>query len=321
VAYTGAKSRMIIGIESAFGSAGTLKYKIPFKSESINYKIEPIKSEALLGIRGTKALAPGKEGVEGSFELEVFPKIAGVLFYLALGKKEAVDPDGTANSGDEYTKITPVGLGESLPSFTILVDHSGEKFYYLGCKINSLKFSGAVGSIPTLSVDIVGKEEVSGSLDESFVVDPGDEPFYFKELRLYTDEFVTATDLYSSIELNINNNLDTDDYRPDGSGKRKTIDEGQLEVTGSIDIIFDSSVISGEYSRFKNFEDGALGIKLEKSSGDKLLIYLPRVRFSEMTHDIGGPEKIMLKANLTALIPSSGSIAEVRDYVVKDANY
>lgn len=319
--YTGAKSSVLLGKESSFGTAATLKYKIPFKSESLNHKIEAIKSEALLGVRGIKALAPGKEGVEGSIEVEAYPNSLGVLFYFALGKAEQVDPDSTPSSGDEYTKITPIGLTEDLPSATIQVDHSGQKMYYTGCKINSLKFSGSVGAIPSISIDVIGLEEILGSATEGTLTEPGNEPFYFKELRLFTDQFVTTTDLYSNIEFSINNNLDSDDYRLDGSGKRKTIEPGTLEITGGLDIIFDSSVISGEYSKFKNFQDAALGIELAKSSGEKFTIYIPRLRFSEMSHDISGADKIIIKANFTVLIPDSGNVIEISDYQNDTGSY
>ncbi len=319
--YTGAKSSVFLGVESSFNTAATLKYKLPFKSESINHKIEAVKSEALLGIRGTKTLAPGKEGAEGSIEVEAFPAITGLLFYLALGKAALQDPDGVAGSGDEYTEITPVDLNSSLPSATILVDHSGEKFYYTGMKVNTLKFSGAVGAIPSLSVDFVGVKENAGGLDTTSAQDPGDEPFYFKELKLYTDNFTTSTDRYSSIELNINNNLDTEGYRLDGTGYRKTIDEGNLEITGSLDIIFDSTAVSTEYNKYLSFTDASLGIELAKTSGDKIQIYISRLKFSEVTHDISGPEKIVLKANFTALIPTSGDIIVVKDYANTVGNY
>ena len=38
MAYTGAKSSVLLGIESSFGEAATLKYRIPFKDESLNTK-------------------------------------------------------------------------------------------------------------------------------------------------------------------------------------------------------------------------------------------------------------------------------------------
>lgn len=321
MSYTGAKSQVLLGIESAFGTEANAKYKLPFTSESLNHKIEAIKSEALLGVRGTKSLAPGKEGAEGSIEAEAYPSTTGVLFYLALGKAILEDPDATPSSGDEYSKIVPIGLSEDLPSASIEVNHSGESFKYLGMKVNQLKFTGAVGAIPKIAVDFVGKEEQSGALTQGTMTNPDADPYYFKDLILYTDNIITATDLYSSIELTINNGLDNDDYRLDGTGLRKTVDAGMLEITGTIDIIFDSTTVAGEYGKFKNFTDAAIGIKLEKVSGEKLTIYLPRLKFSEMPHDISDAGKITLRASFTALIPDTGDIIEVHDYTNTTGTY
>lgn len=316
MAYTGAKSSMLLGIESTFGNAATLKYRIPFTSESINFRADTQTSEALLGVRGIKALAPGKLGVEGTVEAEVYPYSTPVLFFLALGKATP-EPE----TSPDHTKIVPISLSEDLPSATIQVDHAGQKFHYVGVKVNQLTFSGSVGAIPKISIDVVGKDEIEGGAVEGTITEPGDEPYYFRELKLYTDNFTTTTDLYSSIELTINNNLDTDDYRLDGTGKRKTLEPQQLEITGRLDIIFDASVISGEYAKFKSFQDAALGIELAKTTGEKLQIYLPRIRFSEINHDIGGAEKIVMSASFTALVPASGDIIEVRDYVNTTGSY
>ncbi|EKF49532.1 hypothetical protein H17ap60334_04952 [Thermosipho africanus H17ap60334] len=310
--YTGAKSSVLLGIESSFGSEATATWKLPFKSESLNHKVEAVRSEALLGTRGIKSLAPGKLGAEGSLDVELYPETAGVLFYLALGKSEL---------DVSQTKITPIGLSEELPSASIEVNHSGQSFKYLGMKINQLRFSGAVGAIPSVTADFIGKEEQSGSLTQGSLTVPGDDPFYFKELKLYTDQFTTTTDLYSSIELTINNNLDSDDYRLDGTGKRKSLEPGTLEITGSLDIIFDSSVVSGEYASFKNFTEAAIGIELAKDATNKLTIYIPRLLFSNMTHDISGPDKIMFRAEFTALIPLAGEIIEVVDYTNGTGSY
>lgn len=319
--YTGAKSSVLLGIESSFGTEATATWKLPFTSESLNHKVEAVRSEALLGTRGIKSLAPGKLGAEGSLDVELYPETAGVLFYLALGKATLIDPDAVSSSGDEYTQITPIGLSEELPSASIEVNHGGQSFKYPGMKINQLRFSGAVGAIPSVTADFIGKEEQSGSLTQGSLTVPGDDPFYFKELKLYTDQFTTTTDLYSSIELTINNNLDSDDYRLDGTGKRKSLEPGTLEITGSLDIIFDSSVVSGEYASFKNFTEAAIGIELEKDATNKLTIYIPRLLFSNMTHDISGPDKIMFRAEFTALIPLAGEIIEVLDYTNKTGTY
>jgi len=309
---TGAKSSVLLGIESALGQEAQAKWRLPFTSESLNHTVEAIRSEALLGNRGIKSLAPGQVGAEGSLDVELYPETAGVLFYLALGKS-VLDTD--------HAKITPIALTEDLPSASIEVNHGGEAFKYLGMKINQLRFSGSVGAIPTVSADFVGIEEQSGSLTEGTIVTPGDDPYYFKELKLYTDEFSTTTDLYSSIELTINNNLTTDDYRLDGTGKRKTLEAAQLEITGTIDIILDSSVITNEYTKYKDFTEASIGIELAKDATNTLKIYIPRLLFSNMTHDIGGPDKVMLRAEFTALIPQSGEIIYVEDYTNDTGSY
>ena len=318
---TGAKSSVLLGIESSLGQEAQATYKLPFTSESLNHTVEAIRSEALLGNRGIKSLAPGQVGAEGSLDVELYPETAGVLFYLALGKVALIDPDANPGSGDEYTKITPIALTEDLPSASIEVNHGGQQLKYLGMKLNQLRFSGAVGAIPNVTADWVGIEEQSGGLTQGTIVTPGDDPYYFKELKLYTDEFSTTTDLYSSIELTINNNLTTDDYRLDGTGKRKTLEAAQLEITGTIDIIMDASVMTGEYAKYKDFTEASIGIELAKDATNTLKIYIPRLLFSNMTHDIGGPDKVMLRAEFTALIPQSGEIIYVEDYTNDVGSY
>lgn len=302
--HTGSKSGVKIGRENVFGTEAQVKYKVPFTSESLNHKADTVESEALLGNRAIKSIAPGKEGTEGSLDIEAYPGISGFLFFLALGKSELAA---------EKTKISPIDINSELPSATVEVDHSGSKFKYIGMTVNSLKFSGAVGDIPKITLDMVGKEELQGAATAAAqIVDPGEDPYYFKELTLFTDQFTTQAELYSSIELNISNNLDTDDYRLDGTGKRKTLGAGKLDISGSIDMYFDSSVLGSEYTKYKNFADAQLGIKLVKT-GKELSIFIPRIKFTEMPHDIGGPEKILVKGSFKAVIPAVGDIMEVID--------
>ncbi|MGM0641948.1 MAG: phage tail tube protein [Thermotogota bacterium] len=315
--YIGAKSSVKLGIESTFGTEANVKYKIPFTSEGLNHTLETVRSEALLGLRGTKSIAPGKTGAAGSLDVEAYPSSIGVLFYLALGKVTQQDPDTTSDSGDEYSVITPIGVTEELPSATLEINHSGEAFKYLGQKVNSLSFTGNVDNIANLSVDFVGIEASTGSATEdSTMVEIDNDPYYFKELTIYTDDFTTTTDTMSEVSLTIENNLADDDYRLDGTGKRKTIDAGNLSITGSSSFIFDSDLVTNQYNEFVNFTDAALGIKLEKTSGEKLTIFLPRIKFTNMTHDIGGPGKITVSADWEALINSSGNIITVEDHTV-----
>ncbi len=309
--YTGAKSSLKLGVETAFGSQATLKYKIPFTSESLNYTLETIKSEALLGLRGTKSIAPGKIGASGSVDLEMYPSSIGVLFFLALGK---------AIANTDHTLIEPIGVTEDLPSATIEVDHAGVKFLFLGQKVNSLTMTANVDSIASLSVDFVGKKAITvgGTYATQQMVEIDDDPFFFKEILLYDDEDLSiSVDTMSELTLNISNNLNEDDYRLDGTGERVTIEPGQLEITGSMNIIFDANLLTGKYEDFVEFNDIAIGAKFEKAStGVKFTIVLPRVKLTNLTHDIDGPGTITVSADYEAVLNSAGKIIQVKDYKI-----
>lgn len=311
--YTGAKSSLKLGIETEFGSAANLKYKIPFTSESLNYTLETIKSEALLGLRGTKSIAPGKIGASGSVDLEMYPSSIGVLFYLALGKATQL-PELTP----DHTLIEPIGVTEDLPSATIEVNHAGEKFLFLGQKVNTLSMTANVDSIANLSVDFVGKKATTGGgTDAAEMVEIDDDPYFFKEFAIYTDDgFSAKAENMSELTLEISNNLDEDDYRLDGTGERKTIEPGALEITGNMNIIFDSTLVGGRYADFVNFNDIIVAAKFEKSADEKFTILIPRAKLSNLTHDIDGPGRISVSADYEAILTSAGKIIEVKDYTV-----
>ena len=318
---TGAKSSLLLGIETSWATAAELKYKIPITSESLNRRVEALRSEALLGNRASIAVAPGQEGVEGSIDVELYPATTGVLFYLALGKATAQDPDETPESGDEYTEITPIGVTEDLPSATVRVDHGGIKDWdFIGLRVRSLNFEGAVGAIPRVTLDLLGKNDGESLATENITVTPDTEPFYFKELTLSKDGTAYNVDDYSDIRLTITNNLSEDDYVLDGTGQRIDITPGDLQITGTATLLFNSDVVMDEYTKFQNWTTFSLWIKLTKNLTD-FIIYLPKLQITEMTHDIGGKDKISFDMSFEALDDGSNGIIVVEDHFVTDASY
>ena len=318
--YSGSKSKLFI-------QHGSNWFRMPFKSESINRTIEAITSEALLGTRGTKTVAPGRESVEGSFEVEAFPAITGPLLYWALGEAAAYDSNG--DTTNDSILINQLGKGSisdaELPLLNILVNHSGLLAGFQEVKINSLRFSASVGSIPSLSADVVGKT-TTNLTEPTTYKDIGDDPFYFKEISLFKANAGGSWDAlsfsqtykYTNLEFTINNNIDTEDYRFDGTGTRYSMPEGNLEITGSLDVILDSDVWSDEFQKFLAFEDFALKAVLDKSSVGKIEIIFPRIKFTEFPHDISGPDRITVSASFNALLDADGYAIIVIDHMHTD---
>lgn len=308
-----ARSGVGIGIEATFGTAATsLGYRLPFTSESLNQKIDMLKSEAKLRSRFTKAMGLGKEGAEGELSMELYPEIAGLFFYLALGNS-VLDVD--------HAKITPIDFGDgSLPSVSIGVSHDGIPFDYLGMKVNSLKLDAALNAIAKISANFIGVQEVDGAIsDDASIVVPS-EPYWMREMTFSLDGFSTVADDLSSVSLSIENNLDNDDYRADGTGQRKSLEAQAFGLTGNIEAILDASTKASLLAKYKSGEDIQLAVKFEKTGGSKLIVTMPKLRLTEAPHDISDG-KILVKAGFTGVKPSAGNIIEVEDYYNATGTY
>ena len=314
---TGASTKVKIGKESSFGTPGDLTHILPITSEALSDNVEMESSEALYGKRGKKDLNRNKEAAGGNIDLEVWSKSIGLILFGALGK---------ATLDTDKTILTPIDQianpTDDLPSFTIEKNQGGQTFLYPGSKINTLDIDLTVGQRPKLSISVESKkEEIASGTDAATVEDFGNK-FVFKDLKFYKDEFVTSASRWSNMKISLNNNLDGDDYRPDGTNERSAIDPQDLEITGSLDLIFDATSVSGEYTAFKNDQDFSIGVLLENGTGEKIEIFIPKAKFTSIKHDTGGKEKINLSGEWEAILPDDGTdLIKITDYMNSTGTY
>lgn len=291
--YTGLKSMIYIGTESEFNTEATLKYQIPFLSESINEKKEVINSEALLGNRAKKAVVEAKRYVSGTLELEAYPEIFGYMFLLGLGWVE---------KASDHIKITPVKVFQEIPSSTMQVSHGDVDFIYTGMKVNQIKLSSNL-SKQSFSVDFEGIREYqkSGTLDlQPFSYS---NPFTFRHAKIAEDD--VDNDNVLEFELTIKNNLETEDYVFDDF-YRQSLSTGGLEIEGNMKILFDIN----EYSKYKDFQKFKLVFAFDNGI-DKFEIELPNAKFFNVTHDVTDIGKIQMSCDFLA---TGKNLIEVRDY-------
>lgn len=307
---TGASTTIKIGKESSFGEAANLTLLLPIITESLGDTTETESSEAIFGMRGKKDISKGKISAGGNIDLEMWSNSFGFVFWGLLGKA-VLETDKTV-----ITPIDPVSNpSEELPSFTIEKNQGGQKFLYTGSKINSLDLDLTVGQRPKMTLSIESKKETVSAGTESADLKNFGNKFVFKNMIFYKDEFTSAASRWSNMKISVKNNIDTDDYRADGTGERASLDAQNLEVTGSLDVIFDTAAVSGEYTTFKNDSDFSIGAQFENGSGDKYEIFLPKVKFTSLKHETSGKEKITLSGEWEAIIPDDNSaIIKVTDY-------
>lgn len=195
-----------IGKETTYGSEASSFDAIPILSESLTPELDQVRAEILnRGKLTTQYDTSGLRRVTGSIEGLLYfdtsdteGKLAGlgILLELVLG--------GEASGSGEHTYYP----AKTLPSGTLrLKPKSGSSAKFLGVKANTLTISGEKGAELRYSVEVVGREHVSG--DTPSTLPTTLVPITFMDLTVGIGGTEVNPD---SFELTINNNLITDMY-------------------------------------------------------------------------------------------------------------
>ena len=233
---TGYAQAASFGNETKYGSAASPSQ--PFgliQSVNPTEKNNLIKVRTMGGTRDFSNIVPGKFEVSGS--IEYYLQNGG---FLRMGMGEdtgtttTVDSGPKIHTGASYRHImgssATVG-SECFPSFTMeFADDEGtdcrggvQGTYnlnrkYTGCRVNSMKISGAVDTPVSVSVDWVGQNvRVSTAAKTSVTQDTADPFVYYQGVVYATTGVVANNTTFSSVmriaevntfDVTINNNLE-----------------------------------------------------------------------------------------------------------------
>jgi hypothetical protein len=218
-------------------------------------------------------------------------------------------------AGDSVT-IAPINYvrnGTTRKSFTIQKAFTdlGTPVYYnfLGMVVDSIMFTIETKSIMKMEFGFVGK---SGSMTTTqfssattpaantngvmssvgnvsaivFDGDPGASTYYFNKL-----------------EVEINNNVRGQDAV--GTLGYIGIVPGRMEVTGSIELYFDSNAL---FTKFQNATAFALSIMVADSAGQRYILTIPRAKYTSMEIVAGGlDEDIFVSAEFEGIKNTAGT--------------
>lgn len=205
-----------------------------FLSESIT-KQEPMQYNG--GIRGTRSknherVRKVAHVVQGSIEMTPTPLELDKIFYWTTG-----------------TATTPFALLETVPTISIIVDRSAQRFMYTGCKIAQLSIGGQQGGLIRTQMNIVGKREfVSATAFPSLTIDDK-EPYVFSEASF---SYGGNTYEINSFEIQIDHDIQQD--RQMNSLYRRRLPAGDRTVTLQLGFPYSSTL----HSAFNNLDEGGI---------------------------------------------------------------
>ena len=270
--------------ESTLGvtpETGTVR-SLPFNSCTVSAEQNRTAPGTMTGTRNPVEPIMGNINVSGGITVPLDTNAFGWILAMAFG-----NPTTTTVSTGVYQHVFKPGTEQ--PSVTLEKAFSnGEYYLEKGCKVSSLGFSfGGDGEL-TCDVQMLGCNETIDDepISESVTALTLDRLNNFQAaLKVDNADVAVATEL----TLDVGFGLDEEGYAIGGNGFRSRINEGLLELTGSMTAFYDDDTY---VQKAMNSTITALQVKLTKGS-TSLQIDLPEVQFPRNSPDIEGAAGVM----------------------------
>lgn len=262
--------------ETTPGTGVTVTSFLPIRTAQIKQEIERLDSEGIrAGRLVTAAWKAGSRTISGSIETDLWNVDVAPLFRHMFGASS------TTGTDPYFHTFTPSDLnGKSFTAQVGTPDIGGtvRAFTYAGCKINQWTLNAEVGSICTMSLDIVGMTETTGVGLAAASYDSGLVPFCFTTASLTIAGTPVAT--VKSVELQGDNAL-TDRFRLGSATSKEYKENGFREYTGTVVTDFEDLTA---YNRFVDGDEAAL--VLDFDNGTDSLTITCNARFDGETPEL-----------------------------------
>lgn len=275
--------------------SGTVR-SLPFNSCTLAASQNRTAPATMTGRRDPVEPIMGNINVSGGLTVPLDANAFGWILAMAFG-----NPTTTTVSTGVYQHVFKPGTTQ--PSVSIEKAFSnGDYFVNSGVKVSSMGFSfGGDGEL-TVDVQMLGCNETidDDPLSDNPTAVTLDRFNNFQAvLKVDNAEVAVATEL----TLDINFGLDEEGYAIGGNGFRSRINEGLLELTGSMTAFYDDDTY---IQKAMNNTTTALQVKLTKGTSS-LTIDLPEVQFPRKSPTIEGSAGIMQNLDYGAFYKNNAS--------------
>ena len=287
-------------------SSGTVR-SLPFNSCTVAAEQNRTAPGTMTGRRDPVEPIMGNINVGGGITIPLDVNAFGWILAMAFG-----NPTTTSVTGGKYQHVFKPGTEQ--PSISLEKAFSNGEYYVdKGCKISSMGFSfGGDGEL-TCDVQMLGCNEVINDepISDSVTELALDRLNNFQAaLKIDNAEVAVATEL----TLDINFGLDEEGYAIGGNGFRSRINEGLLELSGSMTAFYDDATY---VEKAMNGTITALQVKLTKQ-GNSLQIDLPEVLFPRKSPTIEGSAGVMQNLDYGAFFKNNALGTSVQFTLIND---
>ena len=299
----GYKSAMTVDYEASFGVApGTKKgVVLPMNSNDLSKAQTLIESDTITNTRNDTQPALGRVSVDGDIEMPADYMSSGYMFKALFG-----DPKTTGTAPNKTHVFT---VKDTQPS--IIVEKAfpdlGKYVRYKGVKINTFSVDYGQDNEMTFKFNVMGaSREQDGTAYDSAA--KASKLLRIAQNHAYVKIDGTESRIVKEGSLEINANLDGDQYVVGGGGLRGDIPEGLMKVSGSLQALFTST------EWMDKADTGApvameIGFKLDANTS--LVFAIPSVQFEPFDAQISGPAGVVVDVKWRAFSADGTSIVTV----------
>lgn len=299
-------------VEASYDTYKVASYFIEALSESLALKIDRFDIKNIMGKGSEPDDMAGLRHVEGDISFAGFPKPLGYFLNAVLGSETVV---ATANSlgvvkfrqsvSGDYDGMRP------LPSLCFEINRDvTSAFLISGCEVSKLVLACQPNQDLRVTASVIGKTLAMGAkTDAGSVYFPGSpsQPFAFDTASIQI--YGAASAIFESFEVTFDNQLDPVAVLNNSNKINRTYRKGPPMVRVSATMEFNDLA---EFGTFQQQSEFAITANFTRAGSFGLMLNFPRVIFSEFPVNIGGRERILVKANMIARYDSSSGTVEAR---------
>lgn len=297
----GYRSTLKMGFETVYNTAPTDAILVPVQKSNIKSKQNMIEDKTIRGRRDPAQPGLGNTDVSGNLvvPLDVF----GIGNFL---KGIFGDPTTTAGTGSLHNHEFKPSFFQPSLTFEQGFTDIGQYFVYSGCKISKLGIDfGGDGEL-TASIDVMGAKEVIAS--SSIDITPTTYSLIkFGNFQASIKEAGVSIANITKCSVNIDCGLDGDTYVIGGQGFRGSVNEGIMNISGSITALFENRALLD-----KAINGTKSSIELNVVNGtNSLTIKLPEVMYERNSPSIDGAKGVLVELNYKAFWDTSAENAAI----------
>lgn len=300
----GSNSKLIFDQETNFGTtpASPAAQVAYFENEGFAQTIEQIESSIIRGNRNPTAPLMGNRRVSGSVATELAPIGQAIWFKHLMGSV-------TTTGAGPYSHVFKVGVLPVGLCFEKQFLDLTKYVLYNGVRVASASFDFSPAGKVAASYSFVGqKETVSGASFDATPVDLGHSPF--QGFQAAIEEGGATIGVVTAAKLEINNDIQSDQYVIGGGGYVYGLPEGIVKVSGSLTALFDSMAL---YDKAVAGTESSLKLTLSKGDGlgsagnESLEFFVPELRFQATTPTIKDSKGLLIELPFTAYLDNAAS--------------